>query len=153
MKLKNYTSGVPVERTVARIEQILAEFGAKAIGKNYEAGKLVSLTFQLEINQRDVLIRLPANPKAVYDAMLKDVAPPVTKRYPRESTIQKIAQQSDRTAWKIQQEWLEIELTKIKLGQTAPLQAFLSYVWDGRQTYYDCLEHGGFKGLLLEDKK
>lgn len=128
---------------------LLADFGAKAIGKNYEKGRLSCLTFQLEINGHDVLIRLPANPEAVYQSLLKDCSPPFSKRYPRESKIEKIKQQSDRTAWKLQQDWLEIELTKIKLGQTVPLQAFLSYVWDGQSTYFQQLESKSFKGLLL----
>ena len=110
MFLKNYTSGVPIDRTLARIETLLAEFGAKAIGKNYEQGRLKSLTFQLEINGRDVLIRLPANPQAVYDAMRQEC------KRPRRGTMEKLKDQSDRTAWRIQQEWLEIELTKIGLN-------------------------------------
>src|SRR5580692_10543732 len=133
MNLKNYTSGVPVDRTIARIEMLLAEAGAKAIGKNYHNQRLASLTFQLEISGRDILIRLPANPTAVYEALKKDC------RRPRNGTLQKLLEQSERTAWKIQQDWLEIELTKIKLGQTVPLQAFLSYVWDGERTYFQHL--------------
>jgi hypothetical protein len=141
MNLKNYTSSVPVVRTVYRIEELLAAAGAKAIGKNYEEGRLVSLTFQLAINGRDHLIRLPANPTAVYDAMCADV------KRPHAGTLDRIKDQSERTAWKIQQDWLEIELTKMKLRQTEPLQAFLAYLWDGEQTFYQKLKEGGFKQL------
>lgn len=144
MFLKNYTSSVPIERTVARIETLLAEFGAKAIGKNYEAGRLTSLMFQLEINGRDILIRLPANPQAVYEAMRKKC------KRPRSGTLEKLKEQSDRTAWRIQQEWLEIELTRIGLNQIEPLQPFLSYIWDGKQTYFESLKERSFKGLLPE---
>lgn len=141
MNLKNYTSGVPVDRTVSRIEQLLADAGAKAIGKNYAAGRLTSLTFQLEINGRDHLIRLPANPQAVYDSLAREVS------RPRSGTLERLKLQSDRTAWKIQQDWLEIELTKMKLNQTEPLQAFLAYIWDGEQTFYEKLKGSGFKQL------
>lgn len=144
MLLKNYTSGVPVSRTVGRIEELLAEFGAKAIGKNYERGKLVSLTFQLAVNGADTLIRLPADAAAIALALKKEV------RRPREGTIEKINDQAERTAWKIQQDWLEIELTKIRLQQTEPLQAFLAYIWDGKQTYYQALQASNFRGLLPE---
>jgi len=144
MFLKNYTSTVPIDRTIARIETLLAEFGAKAIGKNFERGRLVSLTFQLEINGRDVLIQLPANPQAVYDVLRKEC------KRPRNGTLEKLKCQSDRTAWRIQQEWLEIELTKIGLNQTEPLQAFLAYIWDGNKTYFTALKERSFKGLLPE---
>ncbi len=145
MKLKNYTSGVPVSRTVSRIEEILAAAGAKAIGKNYEKGNLTSITFQLEIEGRDVLIRLPSNPNAVYEAMRKEVT------RPRNGTLDRLKEQAERTAWKIQQDWLEVELTKIRLRQTEPMQAFLAYVLiDGEQTFYQRLQETRFRGLLPE---
>jgi hypothetical protein len=144
MFLKNYTSNVPIDRTIARIEALLAGFGAKTIGKNYENGRLTSLTFQIEINGRDVLIRLPANPQSVYEALRKEC------KRPRLDTFKKLKDQSDRTAWRIQQEWLEIELTKIGLNQAEPLQVFLSYIWDGKQTYFAALKEQSFKGLLPE---
>lgn len=144
MILKNYTSGVPVSRTVARIEELLAEAGASAIGKNYECGKLSALTFQLKIDGRDFLIRLPANPKPILDALAKSVS------RPRSGTIDRLREQAERTAWRIQQDWLEIELTKINLRQTELLQAFLSYIWDGERTCYERLKETKFRALLPE---
>lgn len=142
--IKNYTSTVPVSRTVARIEELLAEAGAKAIGKNYNQGRLESLTFQLSVNGKDVLVRLPANPHAVLDALRKKV-----KRM-RTGTLEKLREQAERTAWKIQQDWLEIELTKINLNQTEPLQAFMAYLFDGEQTYFQRWKDQGCR--LLTDK-
>lgn len=144
MFLKNYTSTVPMDRTVSKIESLLAEFGAKSIGKNYEQGQLVSLTFQIEVEGRDVLVRLPSNPKAVFDALKREC------KRPHSGTMDRLKEQSIRTAWRIQQDWLEIELTKIKLNQTEPLQAFLSYVWDGKQTFYQSLVQSGFKAMIPE---
>ena len=144
IKLKNYTSGVPVSRTVSRIEEILAVAGAKAIGKDYENGKLSSVTFQMVMNRRDFLIRLPANPRAVYESMKKEV------KRPHAGTLDRLQEQADRTAWKIQLDWLEIELTKLRLNQTEPLQAFLPYIWDGHQTYFHALKEKGFKAMLTD---
>jgi hypothetical protein len=144
--LKNYTSSVPVSRTVSRIEEILAEAGAKAIGKNYDSGRLSSITFQLTMDGRDHLVRLPANPQAVYDVLRKEI------KRPHNGTLVRLKEQAERTAWKLQQDWLEVELANIKLQQKEPLQAFLSYIWDGRHTYYAALKESRFKALL-EDKK
>ncbi len=141
MILKNYTSTVPVSRIISRIEEILAEFGAKAIGKNYAHGKVESITFQLAMCGKDMLVRLPANPEAVYDALKKEV------KRPHQGTMERLREQSERTAWKIQQDWLEVELTNIRLNQKEPLQAFLAYVWNGEQTYYEQLKGSGFKAL------
>jgi hypothetical protein len=144
VKLKNYTSSVPVALTVARIEGILAAIGAKAIGKNYEQGKLVSITFQLEMNGADHLVRLPADPVSVYTILRAEC------KRPRQGAIQRIQEQSERTAWKIQQDWLEVELAQIRLRQKDPLQAFLPYVWDGTQTFYQRLKNSKFTPLLPE---
>lgn len=46
MSLKNYTSSVPVERTISRIEQVLAKAGAGGIMKDYDCGGLVALAFK-----------------------------------------------------------------------------------------------------------
>lgn len=141
MKLKNYTSSVPVSKTISRIEEILAAIGAKAIGKNYADAKVESITFQLPIGGRDFLIRLPAKPEAVYESLRKEV------KRPHRGTLGRVKEQAERTAWKIQQDWLEVELTNIQLNQKEPMQAFLSYLWDGQQTYFEMLKGRGFKAL------
>lgn len=141
MNIKNYTSTVPVERTVARIESLLASFGVKAIAKQYEDKRLAALTFQIAINDKDLLIRLPASPNRVLLALRK------TCKRPRADTLNRLAKQADRTAWRLQQEWLEIELTKIMLDQSEPLEVFLPYVWDGASTFYGRLKESGFKLL------
>lgn len=41
MNLKNYTSSVPVNLTVARIEQLLADAGALGVNKDYASGQLL----------------------------------------------------------------------------------------------------------------
>lgn len=142
--LKNYTSGVPVGRTISRIEELLAQIGAKAIGKNYAGGKVSSITFQIEVAGRNHLIRLPANPEAVYQAMRGEV------KRPHNGTLDRLREQAERTAWKLQQDWLEVELSNIRLKQKEPLQSFLAYLWDGKRTSYQMLREQGFAGLLPE---
>ena len=144
MNIKNYTSKVPVSQTISRIEQILADFGAKAIGKNYEGGKVSSITFQLAMNGKDFLVRLPADPEAVYRSLRAEV------KKPHNGTLERLQQQCDRTAWKIQQDWLEVELSLVRLNQKEPLQAFLAYVWDGKRTYFHHLKERGFKAMIPE---
>lgn len=141
MRIKNYTCGVPVARTVSRIEELLAEAGATAIGKNYANARLESITFQIAMNGKEHLVRLPARPEAVFDALWAEVA------RPKKGTREKLREQAARTAWKIQQEWLEIELTNLHLGQKETMEVFLPYIWDGQQTYYEFLKGANFKAL------
>ena len=137
MNLKNYTSTVPVNLTVARIEQLLAEAGATGVIKDYTAGVLVALAFRIE----RFTIRLPVNTQAVYDVLVKAV------RRPRHGTLTKLREQANRTAWKLMQDWIQVQISLIQMQQADVLQVFMPYVWDGEQTFYAKLKGGGFKQL------
>jgi hypothetical protein len=141
--MKNYTSTVPVERTVSRIEQILANAGAGNIIKDYKNGELQALSFTLYHGNtgKMVPIRLPANAEAVEKVLLGEV------KRPHKETLLRIKQQASRTAWKLMQDWIEVQVSLIELHQVEALQVFLPYIWDGRRTYYTALKEGGFKML------
>ena len=142
MRIKNYTSTVPVSRTVARIEECLARAGASAIMKDYDHGRLTAICFKIRMaTGREVAIRLPADEDAVYRVLEKAV------RRPRKDTVDRLRDQAQRTAWKLQQDFVEVQLSLIEMEQTDPMRAFLAYVWDGTRTFYDCLQAGGFKML------
>lgn len=140
--LKNYTSDVPVARTVSKIEEALAEFGASGIMKQYEDGQLRSLSFGVTLpNGRKVSIRLPADADAAFDVMMKEV------KKPQRGTALRIREQAARTAWKLQQDWVEVQLSLIKMQKADFIQVFLSYVWDGKTTFYDQLKAKNFLAL------
>ena len=69
VNIKNYTSGVAVEQTVARIEAKLAAAGANQVIKVYGPDRRVAaLMFQLVFEGRTFNVRLPANAQACFDA-------------------------------------------------------------------------------------
>jgi len=142
MFLKNYTSEVPVQKTISRIEQLLAESGASNVSKDYKDGKIVSLMFTVELNGRFINFKMPADSGKIFEAMWKKVS------RPHSGTRIKIAEQSERTAWKLLQDSLEVECTRLKLQQTEFMQVFLPYVWDGEKTFYAALKESNFKKLL-----
>jgi len=75
--LKNYTSDVPVSRTVSRIEEIIAKAGATGTTKDYDQGRLIALRFHIAMpGGKPLTIRLPANSEAVYGALMKKVRRP-----------------------------------------------------------------------------
>lgn len=140
--IKNFTSGVPVETTVARIEKLLSGSGANGILKDYQNMRLVAISFHVLLpTGRHVAVRLPAQPEAVYATLQKQI------RRPRKGTLDKLRQQADRTAWKLMQDWVEVQLSLIQLQQADFLQVFLPYVWDGRRTYYAALKANNFLAL------
>ena len=69
--IKNYTSGVPVDRTISRIESILVEGGASNITKDYKNGELDALLFMVRMPDtgKEISVRLPAKADAVYDTL------------------------------------------------------------------------------------
>ena len=139
VQLKNYTSGVPAEKTISRIEELLARAGAVGIRKSYTEGVLKALEFAVEINKRQIVIRLPTSADAVYQTMLGQM------KRPRASTLVRLQEQAQRTAWRLMQDWVEVQLSLIQMGQAEFLQVFLPYVWDGRQSFYAAIKGNDFK--------
>lgn len=146
MNIKNYTSGISVETTVSRIEAKLAAAGASGIMKLYDPkGKITSLVFKLEVGGQSWSVKVPANVHGCFEAMWKQHC--LSTRRPRESTKASIYDQASRTAWKLVQDWIDVQVSMISMKQAEFLEVFMPYVWDGKQTYFESVRSGGFKAL------
>lgn len=136
---------MPTWRTIARIEEVLAEAGVQGIQKEFDGGRLSALSFVVLLpNSHPVKIRLPADTKAVYQTMASAV------KKPHRGTLERIKEQADRTAWKLMQDWVEVQISLIQMQKIDFLQVFLPYVWDGERTFYTALKDSGYKNLLPE---
>jgi hypothetical protein len=131
--MKNRTSAVPSWRTVARIEELLAKAGATNVMKQFApGGKLVALAFQVTMPDQTVhTVRLPAKIDAVARVMKSAV------KKPHKDTIRRIEEQAERTAWKLQQDWVEVQISMIEMGQVEFLQVFMPYLAVGKTSFYD----------------
>lgn len=148
--LKNYTCGVAVDTTLARIERLLVDAGAVGIAKEYGAGgRVKSLVFQIPFEKGGPLamVKLPANVDACLEVFWKDHCR--TRSVHSRKQSEDFRDQAERTAWKLQQDWVQVQLSLIKLNQQDAMQAFLPYAWNGNQTVYDRVKAGGFKALGL----
>lgn len=144
--IKNYTSGVSPETTIARIEYKLASVGASGIMKLYGPDKRVTaLIFNMPDGTRQHAIKVPANVHACYEALWKQYCQ--THSHPREEAKTRISDQASRTAWRLVQDWIEVQVSMIVMRQAEPLEVFLPYVWDGKQTYFEAIRSNGFKAL------
>jgi hypothetical protein len=160
MFLKNYTSDVPVSQTIYRIEQVLIRCGVSGIMKEYVGtdGQIAAINFQLETPSGKVFIRLPADVDKAWDALWRDymgddllpdgkIAWGCQKKKSKAS----FKEQAGRTAWKIIQDWVEVQMSMIQLKQAETLQVFLPYVMMSKdESYYDRLKVNGYAGLLPE---
>jgi hypothetical protein len=146
VKLRNYTSGSPVDRSISFIERRLVEAGATQIAKSYgKGGSLVGVTFSMPgFNGKPAIVQLPANVDQCERAFLAEV-----KRH-RKGTAEKIRLQAERTAWKLLADWVDVQVSMIALQQAEPLEIFLPYLYDSKldQTLYRALKTGNeFKAL------
>lgn len=124
MKIKNYTTSVPVDRTAAMIEKALVEIGASSIMKNYSDGALVGISFKVSIPESgQYSFKVPAR---ISEAEPHVRQIPNYRRRPDEW----IKQQSARVAWRIVHDWVVSNCAMIKLGQAVAMQVFMPYVVD-----------------------
>jgi len=163
MFLKNYTSNVPVIQTLLRIEQALIRCGVSGITKEYAntEGKIAAVTFHIQMpSGKDMVIRLPANEEQALNAFWHDYVGEdkltsdgqrVMSSY-KKKRREDFRQQAERTAWKLVQDWVEVQMSLIQMQQVEWMQVFLPYVWDGSQTFYDRLKGEGFKQLPDPDR-
>lgn len=147
MNIKNYTSNVDVERTIARIESKLMAVGASGIWKTFNQNREVdSLIFTITLpGTKPCSIRVPANIEACFEAMWREYTLK-TKRIPPEAK-QRIREQASRTAWKLMQDWVDVQISLIVMRQADFREVFLAYIWDGKETFFTKLKGDGFKAL------
>ena len=161
--LKNYTSDVAVHVTIARIEAVLLRCRVSGITKEYGPnGEMLALIFHIPSpNGQPLAIRLPANEEAALRALWLDYvgddklsADGNTIMYNGRKLKKKahFREQARRTAWKMMQDWIEVQMSMIQMQQADQLQVFLPYIWDSANqvSFYDRAKANGFRALLPE---
>lgn len=160
MFLKNYTSDVPVSQTIARIETVLLRAGVSTIAKEYGPNQqTVAVTFSIAASADKPMlsVRMPADVAAAQNALWLDYVDgeklssdgnSVWYNARKKKTRKDFLEQGERTAWKLVQDWIEVQISMIQLHQADVVQVFLPYIWDGRNTFYQRLKNSDFKALM-----
>lgn len=128
MALLNYTTKVPVVRSVAEIQKLLVKHGASSIMQDYDDDQeLIAISFSLKLNNQQLAFRLPIDWKSTYAVMNMDDTP---SRYVYED-------QARRVSWRIVKDWVEVQLAIAETGMVTIPQVFLPYAIreDGRTLY------------------
>lgn len=145
MALKNYTSAVSASKSINWIENKLARHGARQILKEYTAeGQVASLSFIIHMNGMELPFHLPARTTAAEQVLKAEV------RRPRKDTYKHIAEQAERTAWKILADWVDAQMAMVELSQVDIMEVFLPYLFDRQrhETFYESLQARGFQKAL-----
>lgn len=139
--IKNYTTGIKAIKSIAKIQEILASNGALAIMLNYEkgTGRIASLSFKLELNEKGIYFRLPTNWRKFQDILIRDK---IHKCHDEEHVY--------NVAWKNMFEWVEMQMVIYQLNLVDLQEIFLPYVVtkSGKTFYENILENPD--QLLLE---
>ena len=68
---------------------------------------------------------LPAKTENVFNYLIKQRSRP-----PKNSVINTIRAQADRTGWKILSDWIDIQISMIEVDQAESIEMFLAYTYD-----------------------
>jgi len=143
--IKNYTSNVPVQKTIGKIQEILSAKGAEKIMIDYANGKPVGLMFMLKTTKGQIPIKLPARIENVQQVFYNNKKP----RYKWEKPVpltESEKQQAERTAWKNIEDWIDAQLALIETEMVKIEEVFLPYVIMGNnQTLFDQFNSGTLK--------
>lgn len=144
MNIKNYTSSVSAEKSIADIEKILIHMGATNIAKQYINGKIESISFSIKVGDSHVPYRLPGRVEPIKKLFISSL-----KRRPTNIQTEQARIQAERTAWKNVKEWVELQATMIKLEQVEFMEVFMPYMYsfEKDQTFYQISKANGFKQL------
>ena len=126
--LLNYTTTVPVCRTVGAIHELLAKAGATQIMTTYgPGGRPTGVSFAIATSRGPRGFALPVRVEPVHAVMRRDRATP--PRY-------KTPEQAERVAWRIAKDWLEAQLAIVATEMVSLEQVMLPYMHvDGRTLY------------------
>lgn len=146
MAIKNFTTDVPVNRTVSEIHLMLADHGAKRILFDYsDDGKVDAISFTISTPYGEQAIKLPANAERVREVLHEQKNS--TKNRSR-TPIDDSQEQADRVAWRIVKDWLAAQLAILETEMVTVQQVFLPYFINNKgETLYEVYASGN---LLIE---
>jgi hypothetical protein len=144
--IKNYTTDIPVEKTIAEIQKLLAQNGARGIALEYdESGTIKDIFFKIILNNKELPFRLPAKAEKVYTALHEGTPDHYHTRFGKQWR-----EEAQRIAWRICKTWLEAQITLINLEQAKMEEVFLPYlIMPSDKTLFETMEQQQF---LLPDK-
>lgn len=133
MPIKNYTTTIEANKTVAEIQIILSKNGAKRVSMDFAGGgEPEAVSFWLNVHHNSFSFRLPANPVGVLNTMKRDGVPA------RHCTLE----QARRVSWRIIKDWLAAQIAIVDAGQAKMSEVFFPYLLDSSgETYYSQFEN------------
>jgi hypothetical protein len=123
MPLLDYTTSVPVSRTVAQVQAKLVEHGARAVMMKYDdRGRINALAFKVNLPDGELPIRLPIDAAATLKVLQK-------QHYNGEIPAKYASEEhAYRVAWRIIKDWVEAQMSLLETEMVRMEEIFLPYV-------------------------
>lgn len=147
MPTLNYTTSVPVVRTVAEVQGMLVKHGAHAVTVRYVDGRPAGLSFNLVTPHGERAFTLPVDTAAVHRLLLTQIRNgEITRQKSQYATPEHAA----RVAWRVVKDWLAAQLAIIEAGMAALDQVMLPYLQvDNELTLYDRYREHEQRALMV----
>lgn len=140
MAIKNYTTNVPVEKTVSEIHILLVQHGAKRLQFDYtDDNHLSSIAFSIMTPYGPQAVKLPANVERIHAVLVEQKKKAVRNR----AAIDDSYEQAERVAWRITKDWLAANLALLESEMVEITEVFLPYFVDSNgKTLYETYVEG-----------
>lgn len=149
MGIKNWSTKIPIEKTIMEIESILSKHGATHIFKMYDSkGSPTALAFKTMYKDNEISFKLP---------MELDKIKIVFKNQASKGNLPKRLwdneEQCKRTGWRIIKDWIDSQMALIEINVVRFEEIFLPYMYDSKtnETLFEKLDKKNFN-LQLEYK-
>lgn len=125
MGLKNYTTKIPASRSLQEIQDMLVLRGATGFMTEYEkdTGRILQITFGLDLDGKRVGFRLPLRWREVGQAISNDTS--VRGEY--RSKAKKDEDYVYRVAWRVLRDWVDAQMAMVDIGMVQTEEVFLPY--------------------------
>ena len=142
-KLLNYTTKVPVNRTIGEITGTLVSHGSTSVLTEYDKGQITGLAFKINTIHGVLAYRLPVRVNAVAKIFNDDNLP--GRNDPAQPT---------RTAWRILKDWVESQMALIDTEMVSVEEVFLPYmISNSGKTVYEIMCKQNFMMLQGGEKR
>lgn len=141
----NYTTAVPVDRTLAECHALLGKHGAAHVATAYQDGAPAGLAFTLPTPHGVRTFTLPVDVDAVHTLLTNQEQAGQFRNLRKKAGTFSSRDQAARVAWRTLKDWLEAQLALIEAGMAAMDQVMLPYLTTGED------EHTGAPRTLYDD--
>jgi hypothetical protein len=125
-RLLNYTTSVPVDKTVGEITSILVRAGARSIQTDFnDHGRISGMNFVVRTGFGNRAFHVPVQSERVHKVLQQELA---HTRTHQSKAMLSSPEQAERVAWRILKDWLEAQMTLITLELITLDQAMLGFM-------------------------